>query len=59
MEITWRKDLDKALHDARARTKNHAEDLKRFGQRNNAQWNPTLLVIDPQGMERGMASAWA
>jgi Thioredoxin-like domain/Tetratricopeptide repeat len=28
------------------------EDYKKFGQRYNAQWTPTLLVIDPSGTER-------
>jgi outer membrane protein assembly factor BamD (BamD/ComL family) len=32
--------------------KDQAEDFRRFGQRYNAQWTPTLLVLDPQGTER-------
>jgi outer membrane protein assembly factor BamD (BamD/ComL family) len=27
-------------------------DFRRFGQRFNAQWTPTLLVIDPEGIKR-------
>jgi hypothetical protein len=37
---------------ARVHAKDQAEDFRRFGQRYNAQWTPTLLVIDPQGLER-------
>jgi Tetratricopeptide repeat len=32
--------------------KDQAEDFRRFGQRYNAQWTPTLLVLDPEGTER-------
>lgn len=32
--------------------KDQAQDFKRFGERYNAQWTPTLLVIDPSGTER-------
>ena len=32
--------------------KDQAEDFRRFGERYNAQWTPTLLVLDPQGTER-------
>jgi Tetratricopeptide repeat/Thioredoxin-like domain len=37
---------------ARVHVKDQAEDFKRLGQRYNAQWTPTLLVIDPAGTER-------
>jgi Tetratricopeptide repeat/Thioredoxin-like domain len=37
---------------ARLHVKDQAEDFKRFGQRYNAQWTPTLLIIDPDGTER-------
>ena len=37
---------------ARVHVKEQASDYKRFGERYNAQWTPTLLVIDPSGTER-------
>jgi hypothetical protein len=37
---------------ARVHVKDQAGDFKRLGQRYNAQWTPTLLVIDPAGTER-------
>ena len=37
---------------ARVHVKDQANDFKRFGERYNAQWTPTLLVIDPSGTER-------
>jgi hypothetical protein len=37
---------------ARVHVKDQAEDYKRFSQRYNTQWTPTLLVIDPEGTER-------
>jgi hypothetical protein len=37
---------------ARIHVKDQAEDYRRFAQRYNAQWTPTLLVIDSQGTER-------
>lgn len=32
--------------------KDQPEDFRRFGQRYSAQWTPTLLVLDPEGIER-------
>ena len=32
--------------------RDHAQDFKRFSERYNAQWTPTLLVIDSTGTER-------
>jgi hypothetical protein len=37
---------------ARVHVKDQAADFKRFGERYNAQWTPTLLVLDPEGVER-------
>jgi hypothetical protein len=37
---------------AKLHVKDQAADYKRFAQRYNAQWTPTLLVIDPEGTER-------
>ena len=37
---------------ARVHVKDQPEDYRRFAQRFKAQWTPTLLVIDPEGMER-------
>ena len=44
--------IQKNFLPARLHVKDQAEDFKRFGQRYNAQWTPTLLVIDPEGNER-------
>lgn len=32
--------------------KEQAEDFKRFGERFSAQWTPTILILDPDGVER-------
>lgn len=32
--------------------RNQAEDFKRFGERYGAQWTPTILFLDPSGVER-------
>jgi uncharacterized protein HemY len=32
--------------------KHQAAEFKRLGERYNAQWTPTLLVLDPEGTER-------
>jgi hypothetical protein len=37
---------------ARVHVKDQPDDFRRLGQRYNAQWTPTLLVIDPDGTER-------
>ena len=37
---------------ARVHVKDQAADFQRFGERFNAQWTPTTLFIDPQGVER-------
>jgi len=37
---------------ARIHAREQADDFKRFGQRFNSQWTPTVLVIDPGGTER-------
>jgi hypothetical protein len=37
---------------ARVHVKEQPEDFRRLGQRYNAQWTPTLLIIDPEGTER-------
>jgi len=37
---------------ARVHVKDQPEDYRRFGQQYNAQWTPTILVIDPGGTER-------
>jgi hypothetical protein len=37
---------------ARVHVKEQAEDFERFGDRFGAQWTPTLLMIDPSGVER-------
>ena len=37
---------------ARVHVREQAADFQRFGQRYNAQWTPTVLVIDPNGEER-------
>jgi hypothetical protein len=37
---------------ARVHVKEQAEDFQRLGQRFNAQWTPTLLLLEPDGTER-------
>ncbi len=37
---------------ARVHVKNQAAEFRRFGERYNAQWTPTLLILDPNGTER-------
>ena len=36
----------------RIHVRNHADEFKRLGARFNAQWTPTILIIDPAGEER-------
>jgi TolA-binding protein len=36
---------------ARVHVKDDAEAFKRYGQRYNAQWTPTVLELDPNGEE--------
>jgi hypothetical protein len=44
--------IDDNFLPARVHVKDQAEDYKRFSQRYDTQWTPTLLVIDPEGNER-------
>jgi hypothetical protein len=37
---------------ARVHVREQAADFKRFGERYSAPWTPTLLVLDPDGVER-------
>lgn len=37
---------------ARVHVKDQAADFQRFGERYNAQWTPTTLFLDPDGVER-------
>ncbi|HEU4680308.1 MAG TPA: tetratricopeptide repeat protein [Gemmatimonadales bacterium] len=37
---------------ARVHVKDQAAEFRRLGERYNAQWTPTLLVLDPEGTER-------
>ena len=37
---------------ARVHVKQQAADFQRFGERFGAQWTPTVLTIDPAGIER-------
>ena len=36
----------------RVHVRENAEAFKRLGQRFNAQWTPTTLLVDPEGQER-------
>ena len=36
----------------RVHVRNQADEFKRLGARFNAQWTPTILVVDPTGEER-------
>jgi hypothetical protein len=37
---------------ARLHVKDQAADFQRFGERYNAQWTPTVLFLDSEGVER-------
>jgi len=37
---------------ARVHVKDQAADFQRFGERYDAQWTPTILFLDPDGVER-------
>lgn len=37
---------------ARVHVKDDAEEFKRYGQKYNAQWTPTILLLDPNGEEQ-------
>ena len=37
---------------ARVHVRDQANDFVRFGERFNAQWTPTILELDPDGVER-------
>ena len=37
---------------ARVHAKTQAEDFQRFGDRYGASWTPTVLMLDPDGVER-------
>ena len=37
---------------ARLHVRDDAKDFVRFGERFNAQWTPTVLLLDPSGTER-------
>jgi Tetratricopeptide repeat/Thioredoxin-like domain len=37
---------------ARVHVKEDAADFRRFGERYGARWTPTILVLDPDGVER-------
>ena len=37
---------------ARVHVKDQAADFKRFGERYNAPWTPTIIFLDPDGVER-------
>ena len=37
---------------ARLHVRDDAKDFVRFGERFNAQWTPTILMLDPSGTER-------
>jgi TolA-binding protein len=36
----------------RVHVKNHADEYKRLGSKYNAQWTPTILILDAEGNER-------
>ena len=36
----------------RVHVKEQADSFKRLGERFNAQWTPTVLIVDPDGQER-------
>ena len=44
--------ITKNFIPARVHVKDQAADFQRFGERYGAQWTPTILEIDPDGVER-------
>ncbi|MDQ6886173.1 MAG: thioredoxin [Gemmatimonadota bacterium] len=44
--------ITKSFIPARVHVKDQAADFQRFGERYGAQWTPTILEIDPDGVER-------
>jgi hypothetical protein len=40
------------LIPARLHVRDQAADFQRFGERYEAQWTPTILLLDPDGTER-------
>ena len=43
---------------ARVHVKEQAADFKRFGEKYGAQWTPTTLFLDPEGIERHRAEGF-
>ena len=44
--------VNESFLPARVHVKDDAEEFKRYGQKYNAQWTPTILLLDPDGEER-------
>ena len=44
--------VEQSFVPARVHVKEQAEDFKRLGQRFNALWTPTQLILEPDGTER-------
>lgn len=44
--------IDDHFMPVRVHVRDHADEFKRLGAKYNAQWTPTVLVVDSQGEER-------
>lgn len=44
--------VDAHFVPVRAHVREHAQLFQQLGQRFNAQWTPTVLIVDPDGRER-------
>jgi hypothetical protein len=44
--------IDDHFKPVRVHVREQADEFKRLGEKYNAQWTPTILVIDSQGEER-------
>jgi hypothetical protein len=44
--------VNESFLPARVHVKDDAEEFKRYGQKYNAQWTPTILLLDPDGEEQ-------
>ena len=44
--------ITKNFHPVRVHAVQQRDEFQRLGQRFNAQWTPTILIVDPKGVER-------
>jgi TolA-binding protein len=44
--------ITKNFHPVRVHAVQQRDEFKKLGERFNAQWTPTTLIVDPDGLER-------